>query len=73
MTTIQDIRDAFAVPPLTPEEKRALEVAQCARHAVLDTATMCARAGLVGQEIMEALTTAHEAMLRLIETIEGKN
>lgn len=59
-------------PKLTQEEARALEVAQCARHAVMDTAALCARAGLIGSAIQDDLAAAHDAMCRLIDTIQGK-
>lgn len=58
---------------LTPEEARALEVAKCAAAAVLDTATLCARAGLIGIAVQEDLATAYEALERLIATINGQN
>lgn len=58
---------------LTPEEKRALEVAQCARSAIMDTATMCARAGLIGSAIQDDLRAAHDAIVHLIDTIAEAN
>lgn len=56
--------------PLTIEEKRALEVAQCARSAVMDLATMCARAGLIGEAITSELENAHNAIVRIIDCIK---
>lgn len=57
---------------LTQEEARALEVARCAYAAVIDTATLCARAGLIGTAITIDLDNAASAMQRLINCIEGK-
>lgn len=58
---------------LTPEEARALEVVKCARSAVLDAATLCARAGLFGSQVMGPLDDALRAMQYVADTIEGKN
>lgn len=58
---------------LTPEERRALEVAECAQRAILDTMTMCARAGLIGAAIVKALDCAAQDLQRVIDTIRENN
>lgn len=58
---------------LTPEEQRALEVAKCAQAAILDTAAMCGRAGLIGTAIQEGLREALRAINHVIATIEEAN
>lgn len=57
---------------LTQEEARALEVARCAYAAVIDAATLCARAGLIDTAITIDLDNTASAMQRLIDCIEGK-
>lgn len=55
---------------MTPEQKRAVEVARLTFSALCDTAVLCKDAGLEGDAVKDLLRTASIALLDLIAHIE---
>jgi len=57
---------------LTPSERAAIAAVRLAHATVADAALNCHQAGLTGTEVKDALREASQALLRLVQVIEGK-